>query len=257
MIIAHSAATDQRKMPEKGRFLALQGAGWPVWHWGVFRPPQKCWGPNSLWHQDLSYSAFYRRPRPRPARTIPGVKPYRRIFLVAAALACLSAPPNDRPGAAQSRSLAPFVPTPSDVVDRMLRLAKVGAGDVVYDLGCGDGRIVIAAARTFGARGVGVDIDASLIAQANANARAMGVEGRVTFLLQDALTVDVSDATVVTLYLLSASNVTLRPILTRQLRPGSRIVSHNYAIGDWEPDVVDTFRDDAGATRTIYLWRVE
>jgi len=102
-----------------------------------------------------------------------------------------------------------------------------------------------------------VDIDASLIAQANANARAMGVEGRVTFLLQDALTVDVSDATVVTLYLLSASNVTLRPILTRQLRPGSRIVSHNYAIGDWEPDVVDTFRDDAGATRTIYLWRVE
>ena len=119
---------------------------------------------------------------------------------------------------AQSRSLAPYVPTPSDVVDRMLTLAKVGARDVVYDLGCGDGRIVITAAQKFGARGVGVDIDANLINQAEANAKAAGVDRRVKFLVQDAMTVDVSDATVVTLYLLSASNVKLRPILTRQLR---------------------------------------
>jgi SAM-dependent methyltransferase len=157
----------------------------------------------------------------------------------------------------QSRTLAPYVATPTDVVERMLRLAKVGPGDLVYDLGCGDGRIVIAAAEKFGARGVGVEIDPGLINQAEAGARAAGVETRVKFLLQDALTVDVSDATVVTLYLLSASNVKLRPILTKQLRPGARIVSHSFAIGDWEPDVVDTFRDVAGTARTLYLWNFD
>jgi SAM-dependent methyltransferase len=158
---------------------------------------------------------------------------------------------------AQSRSLAPYVPTPSDVVDRMLALAKVGPRDVVYDLGCGDGRIVIAAAQKFGARGVGVDIDANLINQADANAKAAGVDRRVKFLVQDAMTVDVSDATVVTLYLLSASNVKLRPILTRQLRRGARIVSHSFAMGDWEPEVVDTFKDSNGTSRTLYLWTTD
>jgi SAM-dependent methyltransferase len=157
----------------------------------------------------------------------------------------------------QGRNLAPYVPTPADVVDRMLTLAKVGPADVVYDLGCGDGRIVIAAASKFGARGVGIDIDAGLVKQAEANAAAAGVEGRVRFAVQDAMTVDVSDATVVTLYLLSASNVKLRPILTRQLRRGARIVSHNFAIGDWEPDTVDTFKDVGGATRTLYLWMAD
>jgi SAM-dependent methyltransferase len=161
------------------------------------------------------------------------------------------------PLTAQSRSLAPYVPTPADVVDRMLTLAKVGPRDVVYDLGCGDGRIVIAAAQNFGARGVGIDIDANLINQAEANAKAAGVDRRVEFLIQDAMTVDVSDATVVTLYLLSASNVKLRPILTRQLRRGARIVSHSFAMGDWEPDVVDTFRDSNGTSRTLYLWTAD
>ena len=156
-----------------------------------------------------------------------------------------------------ARSLAPFVATPMDVVDRMLTLAKVGPRDVVYDLGCGDGRIVIAAAQKFGARGVGVDIDARLINQAEANAKASGVADRVRFVVEDALEVDVSDATVVTLYLLSASNVKLRPILTKQLRRGARIVSHSFAIGDWEPDVVDTFVDAAGTSRTLYLWNFD
>lgn len=159
------------------------------------------------------------------------------------------------PGA--ERNLAPFVASPMDVVDRMLTLAKVGPDDVVYDLGCGDGRIVIAAAQKFGARGVGVDIDPRLIVQAEANARAAGVRNRVTFVIGDAMKVDVSDATVVTLYLLSASNVKLRPILTKQLRTGARIVSHSFAIGDWEPDVVDTFRDAAGTSRTLYLWNFD
>ena len=167
------------------------------------------------------------------------------------ALACAAVP------SAQNRSLAPYVPTPMDVVDRMLTLAKVGPDDVVYDLGCGDGRIVIAAAQKFGARGVGVDIDANLINRAEAQARAAGVERRVSFRIQDAMTVDVSDATVVTLYLLSASNVKLRPILTKQLRKGARIVSHSFAIGDWEPDVVDSFRDALGTARTLYLWNVD
>ena len=184
------------------------------------------------------------------------------LLLAAAALAApLAAQRNPQAGAgltsSQERNLAPYVATPQDVVDRMLTLAKVGPRDVVYDLGCGDGRIVITAAQKFGARGVGVDIDANLVNQAEANARAAGVERRVKFLVQDALTVDVSDATVVTLYLLSASNVKLRPILTKQLRRGARIVSHSFAIGDWEPDVVDTFRDGAGTSRTLYLWNFD
>lgn len=158
---------------------------------------------------------------------------------------------------AQSRDLAPFVATPDDVVERMLRMANVGPGDVVYDLGCGDGRIVIAAARLFGARGVGIDIDANLINKAEADAKSAGVSRRVKFLIQDAMTADLSDATVVTLYLLSASNVKLRPILTKQLPRGARIVSHSFAMGNWEPDTVDTFRDAAGTSRTLYLWNVD
>ena len=156
--------------------------------------------------------------------------------------------------AAQAPNLAPFVPTPMEVVHRMLTLAKVGPKDVVYDLGCGDGRIVIAAAQKFGARSVGVDINPKLIADANAAARAVGVADRVKFVVQDAMTVDLSDATVVTLYLLSASNVKLRPILTKQLRPGARIVTHEFPIGTWEPDVVDNFIDLMGRTRTLFLW---
>jgi protein-L-isoaspartate O-methyltransferase len=157
---------------------------------------------------------------------------------------------------AQPAVLAPYSPTPPDVVSRMLTLAGVGPRDTVYDLGSGDGRIVIEAARRFGARGVGIDIDPTLVAKAQASARQAGVESLVTFRVQDAMTVDVSDATVVTLYLLAASNVKLRPILTKQLRPGARIVAHNYPIGDWEPDVVDTFTDAAGTTRTLFLWQI-
>lgn len=162
--------------------------------------------------------------------------------------------PQRRPDAAH---LAPYVPTPQEVVDRMLQLGGVGKGDVVYDLGCGDGRIPITAAKRFGARGVGVDIDPQRIAEANANAKKEGVSHLVTFRLQDAMTTDVSDATVVTLYLLSASNLKLRPILTKQLKPGARIVSHSFSMGDWQPDKVDTFVDTSGTTRTLYLWKTD
>ena len=152
-------------------------------------------------------------------------------------------------------SLAPFVPSPYDVVQRMLTLAEVTRDDVVYDIGCGDGRIVITAAQRFGARGVGIDIDPQRIAEANANAERAGVQHLVKFIQQDAMTVDVSEATVVTLYLLSSSNLKLRPLLTSQLAPGSRIVSHAFSMGDWEPDVLDRYEDERGNTRSLYLWR--
>jgi ribosomal protein L11 methylase PrmA len=159
--------------------------------------------------------------------------------------------------AEQSRSLAPYVPTPQDVVDRMLTLAEVGPNDVVYDLGCGDGRIVITAAQKFGATGVGVDIDSDRIKESEANAKAAGVEGKVNFMQQDAMTVDVSPATVVTLYLLSSSNLKLRPMLTKQLRPGARIVSHAFTMGDWQPLKTDSFTDAQGTPRTLYLWKTD
>jgi SAM-dependent methyltransferase len=153
--------------------------------------------------------------------------------------------------------LAPYVPTPQEVVERMLTLAEVGPDDVVFDLGCGDGRIPITAAKLYGARGEGVDIDPQRIAEANANAKKEGVSHLVRFRLQDAMTTDVSSATVVTLYLLSASNVKLRPILTKQLKPGARIVAHAFGMGDWRPDKVENFVDSSGTTRTLYLWKAD
>ena len=157
----------------------------------------------------------------------------------------------------QAASLAPYVPTPYHVVNRMLDLANVTKDDVVYDLGCGDGRIVITAAERYGARGVGIDYDPERIAEARANAERRGVQHLVTFIEQDAMQADVSEATVVTLYLLSSSNRKLRPILTRQLRPGSRIVSHAFRMGDWQPEVTQEFQDERGTTRTLHLWRTD
>jgi SAM-dependent methyltransferase len=165
------------------------------------------------------------------------------------------AAPQKRPDA---QNLAPYVPTPQEVVDRMLQLAEVTKTDIVYDLGCGDGRIPITAAKTYGARGFGVDIDPQRIIEANANAKAAGVTHLVTFKLQDAMKTDVTEATVVTLYLLSASNLRLRPILTRQLKPGARIVAHNFGMGnEWPPDKTDNFTDTSNRQRTLMLWKAD
>lgn len=157
----------------------------------------------------------------------------------------------------QRPTLAPYIPTPQDVVDRMLEVAEVTKNDTVYDLGCGDGRIVITAAKKFGARGVGIDIDKDRINESRRNARDAGVASLVRFEQGDILNADVSSATVVTLYLVSSGNLKLRPLLTKQLQPGARIVSHAFGMGDWQPDKVDKFTDARGDQRTIYLWRAD
>jgi hypothetical protein len=143
----------------------------------------------------------------------------------------------------------PYVPTPEAVVNAMLKVANVGKDDILYDLGSGDGRIVIAAARQFGTRGVGIDIDPERVREANANAKAAGVADKVKFFQQDIFKSDFSKATVVTLYLLPAVNQRLRPELFRQLKPGTRIVSHAFDMGDWKPD--KTLRVEG---RDIFYW---
>jgi predicted RNA methylase len=159
---------------------------------------------------------------------------------------------------AGAQYLAPYLATPEDVVDRMLALAETTSRDTVYDLGCGDGRIPIAAAKKFGAHGVGLDIDPKLVDLARSNAKAAGVEKLVEFRVQNVLEADVSPATVVTLYLLSSSNERLRPMLQKQLKPGARIVSHAFSMGrTWPADKVDQFVSARGDEVTLYLWRIK
>lgn len=137
-------------------------------------------------------------------------------------------------GREDAADLAPYVPTSPEVVGRMLALAKVGRNDVVYDIGCGDGRLVIAAARDFGARGVGIDIDPVLIEECQANAKREGVEALTRFVCADATKSHIAPATVLALYLLPESLETLKPLFEQELRPGTRIVSHNYRIPGWD-----------------------
>lgn len=142
-----------------------------------------------------------------------------------------------------------FVPTPQPVVDEMLKLADLDKNDVLYDLGSGDGRIVITAAERYGVRGVGIDLDPDRIAESNSNAEQAGVTDRVKFIQGDLFEADFSEATAVTLYLLSSLNMRLRPKLLRELRPGTPVVSHSFDMGDWEPD--KTVSVDGNM---VYLW---
>lgn len=144
-----------------------------------------------------------------------------------------------------------YVPTPPEVVDAMLKVAKVTKNDLVYDLGCGDGRIPVAAARDFGARGVGIDIDPERIAEANENVKKNNVGDRVKILHADLFEEDLSQATVVTLYLLPSLNLKVRPKLWKTLKPGTRIVSHAFDMGDWKPE--ETLDVDG---RTVYYWTI-
>lgn len=173
-------------------------------------------------------------------------------ILSVAILAAQNAPPR--------RDLdVPYVPSTPDAVSAMLKLAAVTKTDTVYDLGCGDGRIVITAAKTFGAHGVGIDIDPARISEARQNARKAGVENLVRFEQNDLFKADIHEASVVTLFLLSSVNVRLRPKLLQDLRPGTRIVSNTFTMGDWKPDKQATIGDEATAgylSHKLFLWLV-
>jgi predicted O-methyltransferase YrrM len=149
----------------------------------------------------------------------------------------------------------PYVPTPNEVVDRMLQLANVTGDDTLYDLGSGDGRIVITAAQRYGTRGTGIDINPELVQQSQANAQSANVADRVEFVQQDLFQTDLSNATVVTLYLLPDINLKLRPKLLRELKPGTRIVSHDFDMGEWEPEQVVQVQGP-NRQHTIYYWIV-
>ncbi len=158
--------------------------------------------------------------------------------------------------AVQEESLeVPYVPTPYDVVEEMLRIADVGKDDVVYDLGCGDGRIIIMAAEKMGARGVGVDIDPQRIKESRENAIKAKVKDRVRFLQKDLFEANISKATVVTLYLTSDVNLKVRPKLLRELKPGTRVVSNDFDMEEWEPDKTSDVTSDY-ESYTIYYWVV-
>ena len=168
-------------------------------------------------------------------------------FVFAATAACAQSPAvEDR------RPDVIYVPTPQEVVDQMLKLAKVGKNDILYDLGSGDGRIPVTAAKKFGVRAVGIDIDPQRIAEANENAKKNGVTHLVRFKREDLFKTDFKDATVVTLYLLPDLNLKLRPRLLAELKPGTRIVSHQFDMGDWKPER----KIEMSAGRVIYLWTI-
>jgi SAM-dependent methyltransferase len=152
--------------------------------------------------------------------------------------------------------LAPFDPTPNEVLDRMLVLARLKSSDVVYDLGCGDGRVVIAAAKKYGVRAVGFEIDPGLAKLARENVRRAGLEKLVEIRQQDFLTADLSPASVVTLYLSYDGNLAVRPQLMRQLHHGARVISYAFDMGDWQPKFAESFRDSEGNSHQIYLWEI-
>jgi SAM-dependent methyltransferase len=160
-------------------------------------------------------------------------------------------------GRGDVEDLAPYLATPREVVEKMLQMAKVDGNDVLYDLGCGDGRIVITAAKKYGARGVGVDIDPERIRESLRGAREAGVDKLVEFRLEDATKTDLSEATVLALYLLPESNALLRPKFEKQLKPGTYVVTHNYRIPGWEDKEIDavSMGDLRGKNHTIFLYQ--
>jgi trans-aconitate methyltransferase len=183
----------------------------------------------------------------------------RNRTLVGVALALIAALAVASTGAQPLKPLdkepeVPYVPTHERIVAEMLKVAKVGKSDVLYDLGSGDGRIVITAAKKFGTRGVGVDVDPVRVKEARENAAKAGVADRVKFLQQDLFETDIREATVVTLYLLPEVNLRLRPKLLSELKPGTRVVSHNYDMGDWTP--LKTLQVRVPEDHTIYYWVV-
>ncbi len=179
-----------------------------------------------------------------------------RSYVVAALFSVVVA---GQPAAYSRQPDVPYVATTDAALVAMLKLADIKPGDVVYDLGCGDGRIVIAAAKKFGARGVGIDIDPERIREANENAKRAGVTKLLQFQEKDLFKADIHDANVVMLFLLNSVNLKLRPKLLRELKPGTRIVSNTFDMGDWKPDketAVDAVDNGMFLSQYLYLWRV-
>jgi len=165
----------------------------------------------------------------------------------------------ESPGDGRTRGpgqLAPFDPTPQEVVERMLALAAVKKGDVIYDLGSGDGRILVTAAKKYGVHGVGFEIDAGLVKLARENARKQGVEKLVEIRQQDFLTADLSPASVVTLYLSQDGNLAVRQQLMHHLKPGARVISYTFDMAEWQPKISESYRDAAGDTHLLHLWQI-
>ena len=156
-----------------------------------------------------------------------------------------------------SEKIVPYVPTPQAVVDRMLELAQVKKGDIVYDLGSGDGRIVVTAAKKYGVHAVGFEIDPERIKESRENIKKAGVGNLVEIRQQDIRTVDLSRASVLTMYLLPEVNLMIRPHIWKQMKPGSRVVSHDFDMGDWKPLKVEHLKDGSGWEHTLYLWHIE
>jgi SAM-dependent methyltransferase len=184
-------------------------------------------------------------------KSLPVPFPVVAVLSVAMAAAQSAAP--------RREPYVPYVPTTEPAVAAMLKLAGVTKADVVYDLGCGDGRIVIAAAKTFGARAVGIDINPVRIGEAKENAKKAGVEKLVRFEENDLFEADIHQATVVTLFLLPQINLKLRPKLLQDLKPGTRVVSNTFDMGDWKPDketIVPDTDDDSYLSHKLYLWTV-
>ena len=185
--------------------------------------------------------------------SVPGLQ--LKIGSFSADLLTVAQAPEASPAKPTKKPDIHYVPTPEELVDVMLDMARVGKDDVVYDLGSGDGRLIITAAKKYGASGVGIDIDPQRIAESRENARKSGVEDRLRFLEQDLFESDFHGATVVTLYLLSELNLRLRPQLFAQLRPGTRVVSHAFMMGDWQPDEHKTIETN-GQSYDAYYWVV-
>jgi predicted RNA methylase len=177
----------------------------------------------------------------------------KRLALIIALLTVVAAPALAQQTAALRQPDVIYVPTPQEVVDAMLKLANVTAKDVVYDLGCGDGRIPITAAKSFGARGVGIDIDPQRIKEATENLKTAGVGDKVKFMNADLFETNIGEATVVTLYLLPSLNIKLMPKLQKELRAGTRIVSHSFDMGaEWPPEKTEEING-----RRIYYWTIK
>ena len=178
-------------------------------------------------------------------------------MIVALVLSCaLPLAPNATFGQTQEDKIVPYVPTPQEVVERMLALAQVKSGDVVYDLGSGDGRIVITAARKYGVRAIGFEIDPARIRESRKNIEEARVGNLVEIRQQDIRTVDLSPASVLTMYLLPEVNLMIRPNIWKQMKPGSRVVSHDFDMGDWRPLKTEYLKDGQNWEHTIYLWHV-